>query len=451
MSNQKVKGNFLRQAQELRKSSEFAQACEYYAQAFQNEAEYCDKWAAWGFAYCLRKIGKYQQAILICQEGLPVWPDFQLLQNLYAWSLFDGLLASVKSDRTEEKKEQNLMAQAESILKNCCLEDEKSPYIATVFQILKYLKAKFPYNSGKILDWLGRLDYEKLSDTSRVFCDDKGRQIVQASHKEEYLSIKTKALVKAGFFSDCRELSEKALRELKKFSYNNDVWFKARIAYCHHQEGNLDAAIRLYQEVLCKKAEWFIYKELASVLVAKNQLPQALKYCVSGCLSFGDTTKKVGLFLLAADILEKMGDTHLAALHIKLVYMIRKSNDWRVDNDLLMRCQKYAVLEDKNVTEKGLLKTLRQKWEDLRFNESERKYGQIKSILPVGNAGFIRQDNGNSYFFRTSDFKGSRSKLEAGMAVSFYLVDSFDQKKNKPTQMATNIVCTALSEEKIAI
>jgi tetratricopeptide (TPR) repeat protein len=443
-----AQNGFSKQADELRKQGKFNEACEMYARTFQEEPAKCDKWTAWGYAYCLRKSGAKKESLLLCREALQTWPDFQILRNLYAWNLFDDFSDDKSSDAKQPANDRELIAKAELVLDNSSPEDEKSPYVPTVFRVLKSLKSKVPYNANLILEWLDKLDYNKLDETCRSFDNGRGRSFNIASRKEEYLSIKTKALLRAGCFSECRDLSEKALNDLKSFNYDNDVWFKSRIAYCHHQEGNLETSLQLYQEILQKKPEWFIHKEVAAVFLDMNQPEKALKHCVSGCLGFGDATKKVGLFLLLAEILEKVGNSELAAQHVKLVYAIRKVNGWKVDAHLMSLQQKYGILETEDLAVNGLLKTLRREWEGLRFSENSKKYGRVKSILPTGNAGFIQQDNGGTFFFRVNDFKGSRSLLEAGLEVSFYLEDGFDRKKNKPTKVAVNICSERVYEQK---
>lgn len=443
-----AQNGFSKQADDLRKQGKFNEACEMYARTFQEESENCDRWTAWGYAYCLRKSGAKKEAQLLCREALQTWPDFQILRNLYAWTLFDDFSDDKSSETKQPANDREFIAKAELVLENSSLKDEKSPYVPTVFRVLKSLKSKVPYNANLILEWLDKLDYDKLDETCRSFNNDKGRSFNIASRKEEYLSIKTKALLRIGDFLQCRELSEKALRELKSFNYSNDIWFKSRIAYCYHQEDNLEVSLQLYQEILQKKPEWFIHKEVAAVFLEINQLEKALKHCVSGCLSFGDAPKKVGLFLLLADILDKSGNSELAAQHVRLVYAIRKSNGWKIDAHLMSLQQKYGISDAEDLSVNSLLKILRREWETLRFSENSKKHGRVKSILPTGNAGFIQQDNGGTFFFRVNDFKGSRSLLEAGLEVSFYLEDGFDRKKNKATKVAVNICSERLLEQK---
>lgn len=169
---------------------------------------------------------------------------------------------------------------------------------------------------------------------------------------------------------------------------------------------------------------------------------------VSGCLSFGDAPKKMGIFMLLADILEKTGNSELAAQYVRLIYAIRKSNGEKLDAHLMSLQQKYDISDADDLPVNDLLKSRHREWEALRFSEEGKKHGRIKSILPTGNAGFIQQDKGGTFFFRVNDFKGRRSLLEAGLEVSFYLEDGFDRKKNKATKVAVNICSERISEQK---
>lgn len=171
----------------------------------------------------------------------------------------------------------------------------------------------------------------------------------------------------------------------------------------------------------------------------KNDWDNALKYASSAALAKGDTDKKVNLYSLIEDILNKKNKQKEADIHAYLVYTIRKRHNWNIDENLEYKIEK-AGFDLDNEDYFTIEKHLHHLWEEYLYKNQELKKGVIVSVLPNKKAGFIRCDEypGNLYF-SMNEFKHNITLAKKGQNVTFYEADGFDKKKNKQVKNAVNI------------
>ncbi|NCX95359.1 MAG: hypothetical protein EBX41_02915, partial [Chitinophagia bacterium] len=65
----------------------------------------------------------------------------------------------------------------------------------------------------------------------------------QASDKENWYAVKTKALFETQQYQECFVVSKKALETFDKFHYLNDIWFARRVALSRKKLGNKKEAL----------------------------------------------------------------------------------------------------------------------------------------------------------------------------------------------------------------
>ena len=92
--------------------------------------------------------------------------------------------------------------------------------------------------------------------------------------------------------------------------------------------GQPETALEQLKNLLKRKNEWFIQKEIAEIYFEQGDKDQALKFALDSALNFGDADKKMNLYLLLADILQKQGKTDEARKHIEFICKIRQENQW---------------------------------------------------------------------------------------------------------------------------
>ena len=65
--------------------------------------------------------------------------------------------------------------------------------------------------------------------------------------------------------------------------------------------------------------------------------------------------------------------------------------------------------------------------------------GRIEKILPNGSSGFIRGEDGRSFYFSFKDARCRRDKLQPEAEVRFALEERLDRKKNQWKENAVEI------------
>ncbi len=430
------------QATEYRKVRNYTEALPLYKQLWEEYRESCGVWEGWAYAFCLKQQKDYKKSLEICREVYTLKPDFKNIKDVYAWSIYHTEIG-VQTINNETQ----FFRAGTGILRLSTQEDKsvkKEPnypciYTMAVFKILEYLNDKAIYPTDKILEWTNKLNFEFLENSPYSFTDNEGKTRELASKKEQYFMWRTKALLEKQLYQECIDLCENALNIFENFHYSNDVWFARRISLSYKGLGQPETALEQLKNLLKRKNEWFIQKEIAEIYFEQGNNDQALKFALDSTLSFGDADKKMNLYRLLADILQHQGKTDEARKHIEFICKIRQENKWKIDNDLQQQITLFSIDLSKLSDFRVIQNELRRIWDNLKFDAQDKLKGFIRSILPNGNAGFIEIDKGKSYYFQTKDFKGRKDLINQGQKVTFFLADSFDKKKNQPTKNAINI------------
>lgn len=181
-------------AQTFRKQKRYSEAVDLYQALWTEHRDKCNEWEGWGYATCLRKLGKPEAALEICRTVYQIKPEFKVGKNLYAWCIYD--IEIKKDNETIRNNEKNFFRAVNAIL-NITVQDEYSPYSKTILRVVDYLsKTKVSFPADDIFGWLEKLDENVLSKEPFIIedIDDKQKEI--PSEKEKCYSIKAKALEK---------------------------------------------------------------------------------------------------------------------------------------------------------------------------------------------------------------------------------------------------------------
>lgn len=420
-------------AKELRDQKQYGQALPLYQQCWQGYPNERTAWDGWGYAYCLNKEKRYPEALDICREVYKLDAAFGPIKSQYAWAIY---YTEIKVDKVDNAGK--FLKAAQAILDLSTQADQYGPYTRVVFEVAKHFKQ--PYHPEQILQWLEKLDPAQLRDDTFAFADSGGKQREMASDKEQYYALKAKALLHTGQYQACIKTCDAALQLFKEFHYDNDIWFKKHIAGATFKLGDSAKALEILKALLLRRKEWFIEQDIAEIYGEMGDDKQALAYAVDAALNFGDMQMKLGVYQFMAELLQKQGKTEPAKKHIELICKIRTEREWKIDNNLSNLIATYRISPGDLPSSQSIFQELKKIWETMKFENREKLKGQIKTILPDGKAGFIETQSGQSYYFKTAAFKGSRAKLSPGLAVTFYLEDSFDHKKDRMSKVAVNVV-----------
>lgn len=423
-----------KQATDFRKAKSYVQALPLYKQLWEEYREDCNEWEGWGYAFCLKHLKKYQKALEICREVYPLNREFDNIKGVYAWCIYYTEIAVEKVN-----DEPKFFKAGEGILNLSKQEDQYSPYILTVFKILEYLNDKAIYPTDKVLEWTEKLNFEILDDKPFSFTDNEGKTRELAPKKEQYFMWRTKALLEKGLFTECIELSQKALDTFENFHYSNEIWFARRISLSYKGLGQPEIALEQLKSLLKRKNEWFIHKEIAEIYFEQGNNEQALKFAIDSALGYGDADKKLNVYKLLSEILISTNHNEEAKTHIEFMYQIRKAREFKIDNDFQNLINKFQIDTTKTINLRDFERELKKLWEKLKFCDQTQLTGTIKSILPNGKAGFIETENKRSYYFQLRSFKAKPALAKVGQKVTFFLEEGFDTKKNQKTVNAVNV------------
>lgn len=420
-------------ATNLRKDKKYDEALPLYQQVWEGGWQQDREWTGWGYAICLRKLGRSTEALEICREVYRLKPEMDHNRSLYAWCIFD---TELKIDNAAIKdKEQDFFKAANAILKLTPETSTYSPKATAVFKVIDYLiEARVNYPAEQVLEWLDKLDPNSLSKECRSGPGKDGKQAEYASDEEKWYSEKAKALDKLGRYQESKQVSLQALETLTKFHYDNDVWFNYRIAVADKHLGLLDEAQAHLEKVRKRKKDYFVDLEMAEVAYAQNRLNDAVKYSCSAALAPGQTDLgfRWKVYLLLAKLYKEKGDLALAKEHTLLVCKIRTEQTWKVPPEVESLARELEVDLTDIRSARKIEKGLQEAWKKARFEDRKKLRGVIKTILPNGKSGFIKAEDGKDYYYKFRELRGDHDLYDYGIEVEFYS-EPASEKGNKDT------------------
>ena len=345
----------------------------------------------------------------------------------YSWSLYR---VHIKDFEDEDE----LISSAETVCELTKQADlNEAPTCAYTLSVIKVLDHLYSQKQWEeLIIWLEKLDPELLDDEKGQFND-----VAYPSKREKYFNYATKAYLESYDYEKCIEVSKKALDSMDEFVNGSDIWYRWRIAKSQKELGEYDEAIKYLEEISKVKNDWFVSLEIADNYYFKLDNENALKYAVEAALKPGPADLKVNLYSLLRDLTcDEYPDE--AQKHDYLIYSIRLSKGWPIDDDLREKIIEEGF-DSENRDYRSIEKKLRDFWNSLKYKDRELLTGTITKIFPHGKAGFITGEDDKSYYFNTFEFKADASQLREYLSVSFYCEKSFDKSKNRESLKAVNI------------
>jgi len=386
----------------------------------------------------------------------------QRILNAYGWILFSKLKENAlgTSEDTEEFKdnyydeehvgdEEHSQLEKNDLRENVLsfiplIKNQNDEYSLTLLsqlfaQVIKTEKSK-PHISWQFIDsFCDMFNPNQLQqDCFKGEVEIKGRMQSKefASVRETWYSVKTKALFKQNKYAECFSLSKKALESFSRFHYSNDIWFARRIALSRIKTGNAVDAIADLHDILLKKREWFIQKEISELYFKIGETEIAFNYAIQAINNYGDLEYKVGLLALLGEVLKKKNQNELAFKHFSLSYLIRVEQDWKIPASLSVSLKEFNK-ENIAINKINELKRELQTF----WKESVRKdqlSGRIDHILhdnERGVVGYIRYDDQKQIYFSVNRTNMIADKLIVGVPVEFIILPAIEGKKERASHL----------------
>lgn len=392
---------------------------------------------AWEYMrYCtaLRKLNRLDEALEIGREGMGRFPDADPVKSAYCWCLFERFLKNPGNGEVPEAAMRNAVLE---MLEHSRPDDKYTPCWRAVQGLIRYYR-KNRQHAGEIHQILSRIDPASLStETYTITVEEKGRKLEkeQSSPREDWYSWESKALMDLRKYEECIGVCRQGLAALDRFHYDNDAWMLYRQGSSEYATGRLEEAEEHMRQAYRMRAHWSMLFGLFAILRKQGRNDEALQY---GCRALQGPRRELELKVKAlqrmGEFLEEQGDRRMAAAHLALMRKIREVKGWQLAPELVDKADRLAEGEDIPADPLPLLEKF---WRDNRFKGERQLNGKIEKMLPNNRAGFIKAENGESYYFSVQNLKFRNPGT--GMEVTFYLEDGFDRKKNRSTKNAVEI------------
>ncbi|MDO9154272.1 MAG: hypothetical protein Q7U47_11345 [Paludibacter sp.] len=353
---------------------------------------------------------------------------------------FTEILPVSEQIKAEELKTGALEVRIEKlmdILKNT--NDTYSTNLAEyLFKLIMHTQKTQPSTNWKYIERVcSHTDPLKLSTScANIQVERKGQQkdMELASAREEWYAMYSKALYEAGNYKKCTEMCQLALQQIDKMHYANEIWFERRKALCLTKTNQYKAAIEIYLQLIPRKKDWFILKELCECYFKIGENDKALQHGRKAACALGPINFKVELIELVGDILRKQNENALANKHYRLAKVIRDAEKWKIDKVLVEKITTTSILSDKKPDNKETLKAeLIDFWNEgvkpvtkqtTITKPGEKITGTITKLLPTKEAGadgFVKSDKGNSTYFFIPKNDTLFNQLKVGLRVQYHL------------------------------
>lgn len=395
--------------------------------------QYPDQFNNWDAFYSIKAMRISSSFDIFWASELAEKYKDERVSGLYGWLVFDKCVKG--KERTEIiNNEQHILSLINLSPQKNLKEDNKFPCPTTIL-ILKLCDAHAEnlFNAQKINEFLSGLDYKLLSDKVQSIETQTRGEVELSSDLEKYFALKTKALLKLNEFESCKELSSIALQTIQKFHYDNDLWFKMRIALSEDGLGNSEKSEALFKELLSSKSgsgKWFLYRDISQIYFEQDNFGKAWKYAVDATFYGNEPHFLIGLYLLQARILFKLNRASEASNLAELIASILNEQQWndKLEYNKLFSYFKTDRLNVKPVKE--LIRTLNAFWQNERYGNQTKTKGIIISIHHNGKGGRIKDSNGIVLGFMKKDLVRKLKSIDniKGASVEFYSMKNFEGK-----------------------
>jgi tetratricopeptide (TPR) repeat protein len=405
----------------LLKQNNFPEAGKIFHQLWEKDNNaYC----ASRYLYCLRKAGYPLHGLRQGEKAYSQFTNNIYIQRELVWIYYDIIKTFVQENNLKDA-----VKNFEEMLK---LNPEQLPLELAIFLITNLAKQKNQWQI--IMDICSGINPDQISNESPIINNHKVK-----SKREQYYFAYIKSLIELNHWNQVKNIAYNAITTFPK-----EMNFKRWYALALSHNGDIDKAISELEKIILKdRQEWYLFQDLSSLYVQKNQAEIALRYASKACLATKEHNLKVTLYQNVAEICLKMNQLELAVKHIQLSKLIRQQQGWKIkpefeklENNIKQKCQENNIkLIDYSFDE--LAKNCLQFWRKESYRGLQRHRGIIESIPQDKSFAWIRADNGDRIFFMQKELPPFLRK--ENFKVSFILEDSWDRKKNQLSSKAVDI------------
>jgi tetratricopeptide (TPR) repeat protein len=420
------------EANNLRREKKYAEALPLYEELWNKTG---DQFDGSGLLNCLRKLKQYDKAILLADEIVKKFSDFQWAKNEAIWTYIEGKLNNLEDDSPVAKT----IEIASTIMR---LNPEGFAAKMVVFRVLKAAKVAGDWKT--VDEWTNKLNPGALSNDPMT--DDEGRE--GWSDQSLWYNYKARALIETDKSEEVLEFIDEVI---SKFPRQNKFFIRLK-ALSHYKLGNLNDAQDIYKS-LCdvRRPDWWLLHEYAKVLNDKGEKEEAFKVMCQAAVSHKKLEAMVTLFKEMGLLCKETGRIKEARAHFLLSSLIRAEQGWSIPesiSDTITELNSVLTNENAPSSVREALNMCRETWHDISGLKADRaathhrkpKRGLTGKLLlgkPDVPFCFIWGNDNVSYFCQKSELPAG---IVDGEVVSFTALPSFDKKKNTESWKAVDII-----------
>lgn len=415
-------------ADALRKQGKFAAACEQFAQLWQHSPGLL---IGWRYAYCLRKLGRLDEAEAVAKSALAQYPEDTYARSELAWILYEKYLKPAKA----ENNLAGVISAAEQVL---ALDSGAMVRAKAVLAVMSLAKTRGDWRL--LLEWSDRVSPEDLSNQPMQFGGKTGM-----SEREIWYIRRADALIECRRFVEARQCAQAGLRE-----FPNQVFLRRSAAVALARSGDLAGGISEMRALQARgQAEWYMKAELAEMEHQAGNHRVAYRLICEALLTCRQSDEyKLNHLATAAHIALALDRLDVAAGHVALAKAIRMGNRWKIPSDLLdlerhirarlKGCgQAWPVLPE-DARQLGAL--CRRQWHEGSCEGLEFFRGTVAAYPEGRSFTYIRRDDtGEDVFALVKDLPVACRR--PGSRVEFAIQASYDRKKARESVRAVSIRC----------
>lgn len=416
---------------DLYKIKDYKAVVEYHNN-LSSSNEY-NEWAYFYIINSLYKLNQFEKVIDLGKECLSKYNNFYRIKNTIGWAIYQSKLKKFDKDIDDI----NIVIKGVDYIVSICNQEEYSPYEIAIQRLIKiiYEKPNHQINYELGNKYLDLLLPDKLSDEEKVTeVDGTTRKL--ASDKENWYGKKSKTLFALERYNECLQITEEALKSIKNFHNRSDKWLRYRQGCCFIGLKDYKTANEIFEDLLKSFSHWCIYEKLYQIEKVNRNYEEAMKNASIAALTDREHKLRISMYEDMGDYLKSNGFTLEAEYHYRLVILLREEEGWKENK----RVEAIILNNDvKEADKKTTLKFLGDFWRKNKYANVTFLEGYIDRIMDGNRSGFIRDDNGKSYYFRVNNFARRVNLLNYGQKVKFTLKESFDTKRNQSSFEAIDI------------
>ena len=423
------------EANNLRKKGQIKEALPLYRELWGKTG---DEFDGAGLIHCLRKMELFDEAIVLADEMLKKYPDFDWGRNESIWAYIQGTLSVLG----EETPIQTIVDKANHIMS---LNPKGLTAKIVVFKVLKLAKSSNHW--GVVNEWVIRIDPSSLGVSPTT--TDSGRE--GWSEQSQWYNYRIRGIIEE--YDSKKELEEAlnlAGQAIQLFPKQSKFLLRLKaLAYSHL--GSYRESAEIYNN-LCSRPnpDWWLLHEYAKIHQAQGHEEEALMLMYQAASSHHKLESMVNLFSDIGMLCHKLKKYGEARAHLALCKYVREDRGWSIPEQITLTI--IAINQQLNDSEpssqKEAYNMCSKEWGKLPYREDLTQVSRKKREVKRGFTGKVNsiRDERSFCFISTSDgqsFFCSKLELPAntnnGDEVNFDAIPSYDKKKQKDSWRAVNI------------